>query len=106
MNKGDKVVCIKSNTHELTSSFKERFRLNDDCIKFFIEGKVYNVEYDDADKSCFIECDANFTMEDGYDGLRFYFEIKFDFEKDRYFYDYFMTLSEWREKQIESILND
>jgi hypothetical protein len=45
-------------------------------------------------------------MEDGYDGLRFYFEIKFDFEKDRYFYDYFMTLAEWRDKQIDSILSD
>lgn len=94
MNKGDKVICIKDYT------FQSRL-INGPEYRYFA-GKEYEIISKETSNSVYIAADL--SKESIHKGINFdvtgtnkYFE-KFD--------EYFMTLAEWRDKQINSILED
>ena len=78
IKKGDKVVCIKDYITETKSSEI---------------GNIYSVDYI-SDFSTIVLINS----------CVFYIRNKIS-DNDLYFYDYFATLAEWREKQIKSILD-
>jgi hypothetical protein len=87
---GDKVVCIKdmSNIQHLNYTLHEIYSVS--LIKHRIRyeyNSYYSIRIEDESK------------------IGWYFE-SIDLNNLLYFYDYFMTLAEWREKQINSILED
>jgi hypothetical protein len=86
MIKGDKVVCIKD------------LILNEQT---FIKGKMYQLNHL-YETSCYV-AGENYFSDINY-GYTFYFKSSLK-SYDKCFSEYFITLSEWREKQINSILD-
>ena len=98
IKKGDKVICIKDHTYhgELT-------------IRSFSVGKQYEIltieklKESEIVKSYYIEADMT-NPDDFNSGLRFMCEKEVGAAKC--FKDYFITLAEWRQQQIDKILED
>lgn len=95
MKEINKVICIKSYKYYKPDRLRH---------KFFTEGKQYDMSIEADGAACYIVSDANYMVNTIDNGLRFYFDGKHgNCEK---FGDYFMTLAEWREKQINTIFED
>ena len=89
IKKGDKIVCITDTSniqffkymlHEIYFVTKIREKITD-------KGHYYRIAVEDIEKNAW------------------YFET-IRLENSLYFYDYFMTLAEWRDKQINSIFEN
>jgi hypothetical protein len=88
MNKGDKVICIKD---------------FDVSNQKFIKGKVYQIKRIDK-YSCYIA--GEIYINDRNFGYRLFY---FKYERKSWhkmFSEYFITLAEWRDKQINLILDE
>jgi hypothetical protein len=100
IKKGDKFVCIKD-IYEPDEPGKP--------IAFF-KGNMYKViNYDDFDDITCISVEENYYKFTESTGM--WFSGKFSIPSvqqhfKRNIYDYFITLAEWRNQQIDSILND
>ena len=95
IKEGDKVVCMQEHIYHKNNT-----------IITHKKGGIYNVFiHDSSDNTMYI------TSEEGHDsGLWFsseYLPETPPFPKDiPYVHDHFITLAEWRDRQINSILND
>jgi hypothetical protein len=73
-------------------------------FRSFKYGNEYEIKtIENGGKSVYIKSDTNFEAKT-MDGLRFMFGESVGESKN--FFDYFVTLAEWRDKQIDKILND
>jgi hypothetical protein len=91
MNKGDKVVCIKD------------FSLYD---QKFIKGKLYQITQIYTELPC-----CYISGEIYHNNLNFGYTFHFETENNKpnfnkKFSEYFITLAEWRDKQIDKILDE
>ena len=89
IKEGDEVICIKD--YENSSSRQIEFN----------KEKSYKVyKFDPQDDTIFIKIkDEN--------KYGFWFELNIsDTPTFKYFFDYFITLAEWRQQQIDKILED
>ena len=96
IKQGDKVVCIKEHIH---------YRTNGTSIPLTHKiGNFYDVKaYDPSDETLYISAEEYYS--DDEHGL--WFNLKSSANNDRdYFYNYFITLAEWRDRQIDSIFED
>ena len=92
-----KVICIKSYTH-----YKHTYYTGSNKYEYYTKGKQYDMIIESSGESCYIVSNANYNTIDN--GIRFFFEEKRGLcEK---FGDYFITLAEWRDKQINTIFED
>ena len=96
IKKGDKVICIKDAYY--TVSLKPELLYK--CGEIYEINKINNIVMDDSYYT-YIDIKRN-DKKDASTG--FYLDNKI--EEWYKFSDYFITLAEWREKQINSILND
>lgn len=106
IKKGDKVICIKNHTYHSKMIQKSGI-----CAiysysigKEYLINSVYNYEYSTG---FYIDSDVN--IEKSYcTGLNFYaFKPEHKRETNlRIFDEYFVTLAEWRELQLNSILDE
>jgi hypothetical protein len=100
---GDKVVCIKDLIYK-----QEVIACSEYTIKSYTKGKHYEilaVEIYQANVDSYY-VSADMTVHDDWNsGLRFS-HLRGKIGNLEYFYDYFITIAEWRDKQINSILND
>ena len=95
MKKGTELVCIKDYSYEV--------RENVDTRSFSI-GRIYKIlSLDKNGTSVYIEADL-IEERDTNNGLRF--SLMGDTLNTRYLYDYFITLAEWRDSQIDKILDN
>ena len=97
IKKGDKVVCVREHIYYRSGNKAEPLTHK--------QGNIYNTtKYDSSDNTIYIKA------EESYGGLWFsldYLPETPPFPKDvPYFNYFFILLSEWRDKQINSILND
>jgi hypothetical protein len=99
IKEGDIVVCIRPYVVKLTY-----------CKKEFIVNKGYKVLSIGSDMSHYIEADTDSVVTDvaGQNfGVRFYSEQQCKgLNHLMPFSHYFITIAEWREKQIKTILDD
>ena len=91
IKKGDKVICIKDYI------FEGKY-----TIKSYSIGKQYEiVKVENDGESYYVEADMS-IHDDLNCGLRFYYEKEIG--NSKCFKNFFVTLAEWRDRQIDSIL--
>jgi len=82
MNKGDKLICIETYIFRLT--------------EYFTQGKEYEI--------LSVENKNLYVISNGYTKTGMWFgRSEFD---NKHFRKYFITLAEWREQQIKTILDE
>jgi hypothetical protein len=92
IKKGDKVFCIK----------EQEYIFYDGNRYTHLRGNIYEVlNIRVSDKILFIQTQENYN---DINGLWFSLDDNNHYRKT--FSDYFITLAEWRDKQIDSILED
>ena len=93
IKKGDKVFCIKEQEYIFGGNRKHTH----------LRGNIYEVlNIRVSDKLLYIQTQENYN--DSIDGL--WFSLDDNNHNRKIFSDYFITLAEWRDKQIDSILKD
>lgn len=85
---GDKFVCIKTDFINLNN---EKSEISDKVV-----GEIYTIS----------NSDRVFKGHIVFDNYLYWLEYNSDHCIMRVFEDHFVSLAEWREKQIDSILND
>jgi len=102
IKEGDKVICIAWHMHSSNDEFYK--------VLTHKEGNWYEIaRVDSSDDTVYVTAEENYS-DDVY-GL--WFNLKSDatgnyensISRD-YFADYFITLAEWRQQQIDKILED
>ena len=93
MNKGTELICIKDYSYKVG--------LGDTDSRSFSIGRIYKILNVEQNGCVYIEADL---IEERYTNKGLRFSLMGDTLNTRYLYDYFITLAEWRDSQIEEIL--
>jgi hypothetical protein len=100
INVGNKVVCMQEHVYYRSGNKSEPLTHK--------QGNIYEVcKYDESDNTIYIKAEESYVNINGLWFSLDYLPETPPFPKDvPYFKDYFVTLAEWRDKQINSILDD